>query len=109
MPSINKKAFIPEKERAFVLQGGGSLGAYEAGANKAIYEFLSKRDKEAGGRGRAIFNILAGKVDPNTLKIGELAKDLAEYKVNSIQKKIVLKLRAKIGNLNYYYKSDNLN
>jgi NTE family protein len=60
MPSINKKTDIPEKERAFVLQGGGSLGAYEAGAYKAIYEFLSKRDEEAGERGRATFNIIGG-------------------------------------------------
>ena len=31
MSSIKKKTDIPEKERALVLQGGGSLGAYEAG------------------------------------------------------------------------------
>jgi predicted acylesterase/phospholipase RssA len=30
MASIDKKMDIPEKERALVLQGGGSLGAYEA-------------------------------------------------------------------------------
>jgi hypothetical protein len=50
-----------------------------------------------------------GKVDPDTLKIGELAKDSADYKVNSIQKKIGLALGAKIRDLNYYYKADNLN
>jgi NTE family protein len=60
MPSINKKTDIPEKERAFVLQGGGSLGAYEAGAYKAIYEFLSKMDEEEGETGRPTFNIIAG-------------------------------------------------
>jgi len=37
---------IPEKERALVLQGGGSLGPYEAGAYKALYEWLSEKDKK---------------------------------------------------------------
>ena len=60
MPSIKKKMYIPEKERALVLQGGGSLGAYEAGAYRAIYEFLSKRDADEGKKGRSTFNIVAG-------------------------------------------------
>jgi hypothetical protein len=38
MPSFKKKTDIPEKERALVLQGRGSLGAYEAGADRVIYE-----------------------------------------------------------------------
>ena len=46
MPSVKKKTAFPEKERALVLQGGGSLGAYEAGAYKAFFEFLSDRDRE---------------------------------------------------------------
>ncbi|HEX6028990.1 MAG TPA: hypothetical protein VFY64_08130, partial [Nitrososphaeraceae archaeon] len=46
MQSSKKKMDIPEKERGLVFQGGGSLGAYEAGAYKALYEFLSNRDKE---------------------------------------------------------------
>jgi predicted patatin/cPLA2 family phospholipase len=37
---------IPKKERALVLQGGGSLGAYEAGVYEALYGWLSKKDKE---------------------------------------------------------------
>ena len=60
MPSIKKKMDIPEKERALVLQGGGSLGAYEAGAYRAIYEFLSKRDADEGKKGMPTFNIVAG-------------------------------------------------
>ena len=60
MPSIKKKTDIPEKERALVLQGGGSLGAYEAGAYRAIYEFLSKRDADEGKKGTPTFNIIAG-------------------------------------------------
>ena len=43
-----------------MLQGGGSLGAYEAGAYRAIYEFLSNRDEEGGEKGRSMFNIVAG-------------------------------------------------
>ncbi len=40
---------IPEKERALVLQGGGSLGAYESGAYRAIYEFGMKREEGKEG------------------------------------------------------------
>jgi NTE family protein len=36
---------IPEKQRAFVFAGGGSQGAYEAGAYKSTYEFIKKSDK----------------------------------------------------------------
>ena len=60
MPSVKKKTAFPEKERALVLQGGGSLGAYEAGAYKAFYEFLSDRDRERGEEGTPIFDIVAG-------------------------------------------------
>jgi len=55
-----KKMDIPEKERGLVFQGGGSLGAYEAGAYKALYEFLSDRDKEQQENGKPIFDIIAG-------------------------------------------------
>lgn len=51
---------IPKKERALVLQGGGSLGAYEAGAYKALYESLSKKDKEEGKETSSKFDIIAG-------------------------------------------------
>ena len=51
---------IPEKERAIVLQGGGSLGAYEAGAYKALYERLSEKDTEEGKKGKSTFDIVAG-------------------------------------------------
>jgi hypothetical protein len=36
------------KVPALVLQGGGSLGAYEAGAYQAIYERITKIDMEKG-------------------------------------------------------------
>jgi NTE family protein len=51
---------IPQKDRALVLQGGGSLGAYEAGAYKALYYWLAKKDKEEGKKKSSTFNIIAG-------------------------------------------------
>jgi NTE family protein len=61
LSSSNKNTTnIPAKERALVLQGGGSLGAYEAGAYKALYEWLSKKDKEEGKETSITFDIIAG-------------------------------------------------
>lgn len=57
---MDEKFNIPEKERALVLQGGGSLGAYEAGAYKALFESLSKKDIEEGKKGKSTFDIVAG-------------------------------------------------
>jgi predicted acylesterase/phospholipase RssA len=51
---------IPASERDLVLQGGGSLGAYEAGAYKALYEWLSKKDKDEGKETSITFDIIAG-------------------------------------------------
>jgi NTE family protein len=51
---------IPVKERALVLQGGGSLGAYEAGAYEALYGWLSKKDKEEKKQKSITFDIIAG-------------------------------------------------
>jgi|SoiMethySBSTD1v2_1073268.scaffolds.fasta_scaffold73100_4 NTE family protein len=51
---------IPESERILVFQGGGSLGAYEAGAYKGIYELLKKRDKNNSIYNKSTFDIIAG-------------------------------------------------
>lgn len=51
---------VPDFQRVLVLQGGGSLGAYEAGAYQALYEFITKRDKEKGAKGKPIVDIIAG-------------------------------------------------
>ena len=53
-------ASIPHEERALVLQGGGSLGAYEAGIYKVAYSFLKQKDKEQGNTRRPTFDIIAG-------------------------------------------------
>jgi predicted acylesterase/phospholipase RssA len=47
-------------QRALVLQGGGSLGAYEAGVFKAIYESLFIQDQKNGEKDRPLFDIVAG-------------------------------------------------
>ncbi|MGA8084773.1 MAG: patatin-like phospholipase family protein [Candidatus Nitrosopolaris sp.] len=46
--------------RSLVFQGGGSLGAYEAGAYKDINEELSQYLKEEGRGNEPIFHIVAG-------------------------------------------------
>src|SRR5215469_14291571 len=46
--------------RALVFQGGGSLGAYEAGAYKDINEELSRYLKTEGRGNEPIFHIIAG-------------------------------------------------
>ena len=47
-------------QRALVLQGGGSLGAYEAGAYEALYERISKTDREKGENDKPFLNIVSG-------------------------------------------------
>ena len=49
-----------KKMRALVLQGGGSAGAFQAGAFKALYEKITREDKENGNEGRPLFDIIAG-------------------------------------------------
>ena len=46
--------------RALIFQGGGSLGAYEAGAYKAIYEDLSAYFRTEGRENEPIFHIISG-------------------------------------------------
>ena len=47
---------IPQKQRALVLQGGGALGAYEAGAFSVLYDSLSRQVRD----GENIFDMIAG-------------------------------------------------
>jgi NTE family protein len=46
--------------RALIFQGGGSLGAYEAGAYRFIYEFVRKRLQEENKNNESPFHIVAG-------------------------------------------------
>ena len=50
----------PNINRALIFQGGGSLGAYEAGAYKAIKEDLSTFFKTEGRENEPIFHIISG-------------------------------------------------
>ena len=49
-----------DKQRALVLQGGGSLGAYEAGVYQALYERITKADTEKGEKDKPFLNVVAG-------------------------------------------------
>ena len=49
-----------KKMRALILQGGGALGAFQAGAFKALYEKLRREDKQNGNEERPLFDIVAG-------------------------------------------------
>jgi predicted acylesterase/phospholipase RssA len=51
------------KQRALVLQGGGTLGAYEVGVLKILYQKLATEDKENNKEesdNRMIFDVVAG-------------------------------------------------
>ena len=50
------KSMIPKKQRAFVLQGGGALGAYEAGVFKVLYHWINNQI----GEDENIFDVIAG-------------------------------------------------
>ena len=55
------KRFINSSvNRALIFQGGGSLGAYEAGAYKAIKEELSQYSRAKGMENMPIFHIVSG-------------------------------------------------
>ena len=49
---------VPDKQRALVFQGGGALGAYEAGAFKAIYNHII--EKEGKHSEERMFDVVAG-------------------------------------------------
>jgi NTE family protein len=53
---MSNKIQIPKEQRA-LLQGGGSLGAYDAGAFRAIYEHFVEEDNKVDG---SLFDIVAG-------------------------------------------------
>ena len=58
--SNNQRTSIPLRERALVLQGGGSLGAYEAGAYQALSAYVAAKDEKEGRGGTSTFDIIAG-------------------------------------------------
>jgi|RhiMetdeSRZDD1v2_1073273.scaffolds.fasta_scaffold11445_9 NTE family protein len=78
-----------KKMRALVLQGGGALGAFEAGAFKALYEKITREDKENGGEGRPLFDIIAG-TSSGAINAAVLVSHVIENKTwNGSEKKLV--------------------
>jgi patatin-like phospholipase len=55
---IESKKVRPQ--RALILQGGGALGAYEAGVFRSLAEKLSREDGKNGEKDRPLFDIVAG-------------------------------------------------
>jgi predicted acylesterase/phospholipase RssA len=47
-------------QRVVIFQGGGALGAYEAGVFEVLYDKLTKKDLESGNNDRPLFDIVAG-------------------------------------------------
>jgi len=57
----SSKYSIPKVQRALVLQGGGALGAYQAGVFKALYEKIKiKSDDNSDEKDVPLFDIIAG-------------------------------------------------
>lgn len=59
------------------MQGGGSLGVYEAGAYQALYERITKADREKGIRNKPFLNIVAG------TSIGAIIARIVSYVVEN--------------------------
>ncbi len=57
---VVKRFMNSRVNRALIFQGGGSLGAYEAGAYKAIKEELSHYSRAKGMGNEPIFHIVSG-------------------------------------------------
>lgn len=55
---IESKKVRPQ--RALILQGGGALGAYEAGVFRSLAEELTEEDEKNGEKDRPLFDIVAG-------------------------------------------------
>src|SRR6478752_4091712 len=52
---------IPKVQRALVFQGGGALGAYQAGVFKALYEKIKRIQSDDNSEKAApLFDIIAG-------------------------------------------------
>jgi NTE family protein len=58
----SSKYSIPDVQRALVLQGGGALGAYQAGVFKALYEKIKRiqDDNNDSENNAPLFDIIAG-------------------------------------------------
>ena len=54
---------FPRIQRVLLLQGGGALGAYQAGALKALYEkIINDKDRNGDNDNAPLFDIIAGTI-----------------------------------------------
>jgi len=58
--SVNEN--VPKVQRALVLQGGGALGAYEAGVLNILTRNLRMEDKENGEENRLLFDVISSDI-----------------------------------------------
>ena len=58
--SSSYKYTIPKVQRALVLQGGGALGAYQAGVFKSLYEKMKGNQNNDGNGHHHLFDVIAG-------------------------------------------------
>jgi NTE family protein len=77
--NTNKNNKMKKKMRVLVLQGGGAIGAFQAGAFKALYEKITREDKENGNDGRPLFDIIAGS-SIGAINAAVLVSHVVEYK-----------------------------
>jgi NTE family protein len=60
MATITTTASKNRKQRALVMQGGGSLGAYEAGVYGVLYDWISESLERSNRTDEDLFDIIAG-------------------------------------------------
>ena len=58
--SSSYKYGIPKVQRALILQGGGALGAYQAGVFRSLYEKMKRNQNNDGDDHHHLFDIIAG-------------------------------------------------
>src|SRR5207244_13331231 len=66
--NLSEQKPIPSTQRALVLQGGGALGAYEAGVFCSIYRKIMNEDKNKNAN-RMLFDIIAGTSDRKSTRL----------------------------------------
>src|SRR5690349_4005029 len=58
---VEKVLEIPKRQRAMIFQGGGALGAYEAGVYRVLYDWIYKNlEKDSEGKDENLFDVIAG-------------------------------------------------
>jgi len=87
-PPSTVNIIVKMVQRALVFQGGGSLGAYEAGVYKALYEHLAEKDKKIQAKkNRPIFDVIAGSsigAVNAAIIVGTIKKKIKENNNNGI-------------------------